>query len=242
MIAKLFSEPRQHKSCIHRLEQHSCFFLSSLCSVTHQCRLCIANRTNLWESFAALLLLLFSVLLSVSPPAPSPPPPPFTLYDLISRILPMCVRAGQESREAVRSLGSVFCVWTASNCSISCTQSPQLGFFKKKNTKIEYWAQICIFTAFYIFTVASGFILLFGATGELLPPTTYSTAVLSLQPFPDIAQDFRQTPHLTIFSRWVHVCVSDSRTPAFQLCVLHWNGLCKGAPAEPNLRKWAGGF
>lgn len=115
-------------------------------------------------------------------------------------------------------------------------------FFKKKNTKIEYWAQICIFTAFYIFTVASGFILLFGATGKLLPPAASSTAVQSLQPFPDITQDFRQTLHLAIFSWWVHVCASDSRTPAFQLCVLRWNGLCKGAPAEPNLRKWVGGL
>lgn len=72
MIAKLFSEACEHKSCIHKLKQHSCF-LSSLCSVAHQRRLCIANRTNLWGSFAiAFGLSLFSLCCSVSPPrAPS---------------------------------------------------------------------------------------------------------------------------------------------------------------------------
>lgn len=121
MIAKLFSEPCQHKSCIHKPKQDPCF-CSSLCSVTHQRRLCIANRTNLWGSFAALLL---SLCLAQCPPPPHPraPTPTFTLYDLLSRILLMCVTAGQESREAVCSLRSLFCVWTASNSSIPCTQT-----------------------------------------------------------------------------------------------------------------------
>lgn len=66
MIAKLFSEPCQHKSCIHKPKQDPCF-CSSLCSVTHQRRLCIANRTNLWGSFAALLL---SLCLAQCPPPP----------------------------------------------------------------------------------------------------------------------------------------------------------------------------
>lgn len=87
---------------------------------------------------AAFTLLCVAQCPHPQPPlAPSPPPPPFTLCDLISRILPMCVRAGQESREAVRSLRSVFCVWTASNCSISCTQRPQLLFFLKKRKTLK---------------------------------------------------------------------------------------------------------
>lgn len=57
---------------------------------------------------------------SFCPPQPSPshPNPSLTFPDLLSCILPMCVRAGQESREAFRSWRAVSRVWTASDCSV----------------------------------------------------------------------------------------------------------------------------
>lgn len=237
MIANLFSE---HKSCIDRLKQHSCFF-SPLFVVLPISAVFVLQIEQTCEDLLLRCCFYSSLCCLLCPPPSSFTTTPSIYFVWFNKPYSPDVRQSQESREAVRSLRSVFGVWTASNCSISCTQSPQLGFFKRKTLKLNIEHR-SVYLHHFTYLQLHLDLSLFGATGKLLPPTTFSTAVQSLQPFPDITQDLRQTPHLAIFSWWVHVCASDSRTSAFQLCVLRWNGLCKGAPAEPNLRKWAGGF
>lgn len=64
---------------------------------------------------------------------------------------------------------------------------------------------------------ASGFMLLFGATGKLLPPTTFGTAVQSLQPFPTRyhAGFKRDTPLSNIFiPLWMFVCLKAEHMPS----------------------------
>lgn len=239
MIAKLFSEPLPAQKLHSWIETALLFFFSPLFVVLTISAVFVLQIEQTCEGLW-LRCCFYSPLCCSVPPPPTPPSSftstPSIYFVWFNKPYSPDVR---QSRSGV-SWGRPFlkiCVLCLDSLKLQHLLHPEttvVVFIKKKNTKIEYWAQICIFT------VASGFLLLFGATGKLLPPTRFSTAVQSLQPFPDITQDFRQTPHLAIFSWWVHV--SDSRTPAFQLCVLRWNGLCKGAPAGPNLRQGAGGF
>lgn len=178
----------------------------------------------------------------------------------------MCVRAGQESREAVRSLRSVFCVWTASNCSIPCTQSsPPAPPYLPTSTNPgrpphthtdTHWNMdaartfsdrkatdmLASLTAYFKTTTkfklniehrsahsqlncvlpapASGFVLLFSATGKLLPPTRHSTAVQSLQPFLTCYHAAFQTdsPLSNIFMVCGHLCVWQQSTCLPAVC------------------------
>lgn len=85
-----------------------------------------------------------------------------------------------------------------------------------------------------------GFILLFGSTCKLLPPTSYGTAVQSLQPFPAPyhAGFKRDTPLCNIFiPLWMFACLKAEHMPS---SCLHSGGTGSGAPVKRNLHNGGG--